>query len=688
MTLQWVQSLVTAVTRRKFLSLFVIHLLLLGAIAGWSNNQTALQAAPTAGDTCVDASASPLVGTLPIGPISDTTIGQTDDYDLPADVADPTCTAPTNGVGGGTPPRGAIYTGTGTGPDRAFSIATDQSCTLQIAMTPTGAQDLSLIVYESVCSSSLNDCVVVDDTGVGGIAEQVSIDALAGIEYFIVVDGYSSSSGPFDLSISETTATGCQLVDPVYGVDLSADDTQAGDVGTTVSYEVAITNTGNVADSFALTVNNNNWNTTGVPAAPAIAAGETVTFTVNVEVPANATQFESDEVILFATSIGDGTETDTINLITTVSPPAITTSHTELNLTLAPDELGNVMFAIGNTGGSGLDWLFYEAASLRRAASAIAFSNRATTEPAAETAANAITAPSSAVAPLVQDVAVYAPTAVLYDNGPLVNSPSTGAGGADESVLQNTSLGMSIFGFAHVSNSGFTIADDFTIPNGENWRLDTVTFFAYQTNSPITSTITGYAYNVYDGQPGAGGNIIFSGNTLVSTQWSGIYRTLESAPGATDRPIMASTVDFGGLLLPSGTYWIEWVASGSLVSGPWAPPIAISGTTNTGNALQSTSGTWGAALDVGQQGFPFIIEGSIACTADVPWLSVATSSGNTTPGSNSQTAVNFNATGQNPGVYTGTLCLSNTDPNSLLIEIPVTMTVENPTIYLPFINRP
>lgn len=474
----------------------------------------------------------------------------------------------------------------------------------------------------------------------------------------------------------------------MYGVDLSADDTQVGDVGTTVSYEVAITNTGNVTDSFALTVSNNNWNTTPIPLTPTLAAGETATITVNVEVPANATQFESDEAVLLATSIGSGSAADTIRLTTTVSPPTITTSHTELNLTLAPDELGNVMFTIGNTGGSGLDWGFYEAASLRRAESAIVFNNRATTGPAAETAANAITAPSSAVAPLVQDVAVYAPTAVLYDNGPLINSPGTGVGGADESVLQNTSLGMGTFGFAHALNSGFTIADDFTIPNGENWRLDTVTFFAYQTSSPITSTITGYAYNVYDGQPGAGGNIIFSGNTLVSTQWSGIYRTLESAPGATNRPIMANTVDFGGLLLPSGTYWIEWVASGSLGSGPWAPPIAISGTITTGNALQSSGGTWSTVLDVGPQDFPFIIEGSIACTADVPWLSVATSSGSTAPGSNSQTAVNFNATGQTPGVYTGTLCLSNTDPTSLLIEIPVTMTVKNLAIYLPFINRP
>ena len=216
------QSVATAALRRKFTSLFLLHMLVVGAILLWPQEQTALQAAPTAGDSCVDASASPLVGTLPMGPIADTTVGQTDNYDLPDDVTNPTCAASTTGTGAGPAgslPRGAIYTGTGTAPDRAFSFTTNQSCTLQITMDPTGAEDLALMVYQSVCSSSLNDCVVVDDTGVGGGAEQVSIDAIGGTEYFIVVDGYSTGgtppgpSGPFTLAIAETTATGCQLTD-------------------------------------------------------------------------------------------------------------------------------------------------------------------------------------------------------------------------------------------------------------------------------------------------------------------------------------------------------------------------------------------------------------------------------------------------------------------------------------------
>ena len=41
---------------------------------------------------------------------------------------------------------------------------------------------------------------------------------------------------------------------------------------------------------------------------------------------------------------------------------------------------------------------------------------------------------------------------LLYDNGPLVNSRGTGAGGADESVLQTT-LGMNTYGFECQSSS-------------------------------------------------------------------------------------------------------------------------------------------------------------------------------------------------------------------------------------------
>ncbi len=172
--------------------------------------------APLPADVCDGATAE--VSALPFGPVSDTTIGQTDDIDLPSDVTAPTCTAATSCTGAGpmgSLPRGASYTGTGTGPDRVYKIRTDAPCDLTITLDPTGAEDMSLIVFEAACSNNLADCACVDDTGTGGVAETVTLSAQAGIDYFIVVDGYSTGatppgpSGPFDLTI---TGTGCNLV--------------------------------------------------------------------------------------------------------------------------------------------------------------------------------------------------------------------------------------------------------------------------------------------------------------------------------------------------------------------------------------------------------------------------------------------------------------------------------------------
>jgi hypothetical protein len=177
--------------------------------------------APLAADTCEAATYE--AGTLPYNGGSDTTVGQTDDLDLPTDAIDPTCTAPTTCTGGGAEealPRGAVYTGSGTGPDRAYRIRVSQSCSLAITATPEASWDLGLVVFEAACSSSLADCACVDDSDSVGEAETVTLDALAGVDYFVVVDGYSTgavppgSSGPFNLSITETTATGCALVDP------------------------------------------------------------------------------------------------------------------------------------------------------------------------------------------------------------------------------------------------------------------------------------------------------------------------------------------------------------------------------------------------------------------------------------------------------------------------------------------
>lgn len=159
----------------------------------------------TPADTCT--SATPEISALPYTSPADTTVGQTDDYNLPADTTPPTCTVGATCTGA-PDNQGDIYTGTGDGPDRAYMIQTDANCTLTITMDPTGAEDLALIVYQANCTSSLADCACVDDTGVGGAAESVTLSAVAGTTYYVVADGYLASAGAFNINI---TGAGCSL---------------------------------------------------------------------------------------------------------------------------------------------------------------------------------------------------------------------------------------------------------------------------------------------------------------------------------------------------------------------------------------------------------------------------------------------------------------------------------------------
>jgi hypothetical protein len=197
---------------------------------------------------------------------------------------------------------------------------------------------------------------------------------------------------------------------------------------------------------------------------------------------------------------------------------------------------------------------------------------------------------------------------ILYDNGPFETRPGF-------STLQNTSLGMGTYGFGYQFYYGNMLADEFVIPVGETWEINQITFFGYQTGSETNpSTFIGHYVTIWDGPPDLPGSSIVWGdmsvNVLTSSVWSGVYRELESAAGATNRPIMANTCAIG-TTLTAGTYWLVWQADGTLSSGPWAPPITILGVIGTGNALQYTTsgGVWAPALDIEQQGFPFLIEG-------------------------------------------------------------------------------
>ena len=202
-----------------------------------------------------------------------------------------------------------------------------------------------------------------------------------------------------------------------------------------------------------------------------------------------------------------------------------------------------------------------------------------------------------------------AATAVLFNNGPLVNSVGTGAAGADESVLYSP---LTTYGFGAQQTAGYSLAEDFTVPAGNGWDPTKFTFYGYQSGTSTTSTITGLFFRIYTGEPAAGGSVIWGDmvtNRMTATSWATIYRT-DLVGGNSDRPVMKVEAAISDLHLAPGTYWVEFQFTGSATyAGPWVSPVTITGVSNTGNAKQYT-GTWADVFDNGNpQGMPFIIEG-------------------------------------------------------------------------------
>jgi len=186
------------------------------------------------------------------------------------------------------------------------------------------------------------------------------------------------------------------------------------------------------------------------------------------------------------------------------------------------------------------------------------------------------------------------------DNGSIVNSIGTGFGGNDESVIR---VGGNIYGFGFAQASNFSVMDDFILPTDKT--INSIQFQGYQTGSTTTSTFTALYFQIYDGEPGAGGNVIWGDlttNRLTSSSFSNIYR-VTSAGGGTTRPVMDIFCEGLSISLDAGTYWLEWQAAGTLLSGPWQPPTS----SPTGNARQYSSQGNNALVDAGGIELPFIL---------------------------------------------------------------------------------
>ena len=103
----------------------------------------------------------------------------------------------------------------------------------------------------------------------------------------------------------------------IYGVMVAAPtDAMSGEPGTTVTYTLRVTNTGNTVETFTLSKSSTVW-TTDVPAsAGPLASGEGADVQVVVHIPSDAAGGDFDSATVTATSRSDPTQSDSSVLTT------------------------------------------------------------------------------------------------------------------------------------------------------------------------------------------------------------------------------------------------------------------------------------------------------------------------------------------------------------------------------------
>lgn len=193
---------------------------------------------------------------------------------------------------------------------------------------------------------------------------------------------------------------------------------------------------------------------------------------------------------------------------------------------------------------------------------------------------------------------------VLRNNGPFVTHPEAHVSGADVSLAQDVAYpGYTALGIT--AGPLFQLTDDFIVPNGEIWTINSAVLYAYQTGSG-DAAFTDARLIIWEGFPDqAFSTKVFDGsiaNVLVSST-PGAYRIAQSAePTApfsdTARRVKALAIAIPEFEVDGGQYWLDWRLTGSDATAQvFTPPVSILGqpyTTVNGLARRKNpeTGVW------------------------------------------------------------------------------------------------
>jgi subtilisin family serine protease len=170
------------------------------------------------------------------------------------------------------------------------------------------------------------------------------------------------------------------------------------------------------------------------------------------------------------------------------------------------------------------------------------------------------------------------------------------------------------------------------------------------------------------------------------TQLGSMAATATGMPGGVGAPVWHSyDISSLGISVTSGDVYIgvSWA--------PSSPNVFVSSDQSTTNPPGFAGGYWwndnaGVWATI-QSAFPDYrslmvraVQAQTGCNSptDLPWVSVTPDSGTTGADSSDQVSVTFDTTGLTAGMtYTGTLCFNSNDPMMSLIEIPLSLTVDD-----------
>ncbi|MCC6782069.1 MAG: hypothetical protein IT457_04425 [Planctomycetes bacterium] len=216
----------------------------------------------------------------------------------------------------------------------------------------------------------------------------------------------------------------------------------------------------------------------------------------------------------------------------------------------------------------------------------------------------------------VLPIPAQSPSAVLFDNGPIVNGPGQGPSGSDLSIMRPPSIAVGV----GCTTGSAVVADDFVV-TAPFWRIDGLLFEVYQfSSSSSPPPLASVSVEIWLGPPGSpSSQRVFgdpTGNRLVTGGPIGVYRVGQSLLSDTRRAVH-QVIARVGTVLPAGHYWVVWHLDSSAGAGSvYSPPITIDGQADTGNAQQALFpyASFNPIRDVGDggaKGLPFKVLGEV-----------------------------------------------------------------------------